>query len=206
MRRTIQSCGQGSAIGCQLLKTARDATQTRLNRLSAGKTSATSCMLIRKWVFHMALFVERILTYNVKKLLVSIAAPTPRLSEANGWECRYQIQLEGDEASTVLGDATGEDALQALELAIDAAGVVVEKQFPEAYLYKPGDGCFFSYRVGQSLPYPYHLRLREHLRQEGDRKYSDLVDELVRSRQLTRRDTTDNGNDGEAGRGDAPAL
>src|SRR5688500_13349719 len=126
--------------------------------------------------------VERILHWNSKRLLVLIAAPERRQEPDQGWQCRYEIRVEDDPEGSSKGEIVGSDPLQALELAIDAAGYETAKRFPEAYFMSPTVGPAFSFRIGQSLPEPYHQRLVQHLRREYEKKYEELVDEIIRSR------------------------
>jgi hypothetical protein len=128
-------------------------------------------------------FVERVLTWSGADLALRFAVPEPpSQGERENWRCRYEILANADKTKNVQGEMVGVDGFQALELAIEAARIDVEQRFPGAFIGAPSYGPQFSYRLGQSLPYEYFLRLREHLEREAERKYEELVNEIIRLR------------------------
>ena len=132
-------------------------------------------------------FVERVLPWDGADLSLRIAAPEPpSQGQRDDWRCRFEIRAAADETKNVRGEMVGEDRLQALELAIEAARIDVEARFPGAYVCDPSHGPGFSYRLGQGLPYAYFLRLREHLEREAELKEKELIDEIIQLRRAER--------------------
>ncbi|HET6248988.1 MAG TPA: hypothetical protein VFE47_14925 [Tepidisphaeraceae bacterium] len=85
---------------------------------------------------------QRTLHWSSKQLLVQVGVPVARY-RGTEWHCTVEIRLVP--GRRILHERViGIDGWQSVGLAMEFAQRIIDEQFPDAYLFEPGDGPDFS--------------------------------------------------------------